>query len=116
MEGREEIDRERRRDMSCHGSDGFGGRGVGELYYSVGWGSIGRLRVGRWGQGHVGNKWLGTPVKGDEVAGEGGSGATRDNGSISEKEKGAASEKVRAHAYTELCFGFGIGGGVVGTS
>lgn len=86
------------------------------MYYSIGWGVIGGLRVGRWGQGHVGNKWLGAPVKGDEVTGEGGSGAARDNCSVSKMEEGAASEKVGAHAYTKFCFRFGVGGGVVVTS
>ena len=90
------------------------------MYYSIRWGVSRGLRVGsRRGQGHVGNEWLGNPVAGeggDEVAGEGGGGATWDNCSIGEKEEGAASEEVRAHAYAEFCFRFCIGSSVVGTS
>ena len=47
---------------------------------------------------------------------EGSSGAAGHDCAIGEKEECAASEEIRAHADSEFGFGFGICGGVVGSS
>ena len=65
---------------------------------------------------YVGDERLWTPVKGDEVAGEGGGGAAGNDCTVCKEEEGAAGEKVRAHAHPEFGFGFGICSGVISSS
>ena len=62
----------------------------------------------------VGDEGFWTPVERDKVAGEWSSGATGHNGSVGEEEEGAAGEEIRAHAYSEFSFGFGVCSGMVG--